>query len=1023
MDRPPTAAPDELAEHLTPLERQRAEALDAVLAAQADGRSLSMDELAVLAPGLTRAVLAETLELARDVAVRPAEGLPRVAGYTLEFELGRGGMGTVFLARQERAHGRTVALKVLPHAAGLSQRARERFRAEARTLAQLRHPAVVHLVDVIERGELMAYAMEWVEGSSLDKLLRSAPRAGAARDLEGVRAALGPRVDAGLLVPGRRLDAWTSYICRIGVRIARALDAVHAEGLVHRDVKPSNILLRTDGAPVLSDFGLAHSRELGQGTQSGAFLGTAAYASPEQLRGARDLDARADLYALGATLLHALAGAETCAKGSPSTILAQLERTGPLRLGAARRGLPRDLETVLATAMAFAPEARYGSAAELAADLERVLRDEVIRAKPPSALARARAALRRNERLLAAAVIGGVIASVAVALIALRVIVVPRQAAARLASARNALLNPHQLERALDRAVLGPGAPFRPGGRFDFDATLADYAAAARFRAPGPLEATERETVAWMVDWIRSRYRPTLELRALKRHAPLAARLLGDAQSVALGAALTDPASVPWAEANALDRRCLGLLGFMVGAWDLCALAWEPMSRAGAGVDPLVDAGLALLFLSRGEDGRAYARLNDVRRAVPSSRVVALALAEAALRCGDDAVAEEALAASRALAGDDLYGDTERLAAVWAQRRAARDPALRADALAAWERTERNDLSPWPHFARAEASRAMGDTRGAALASARAARFCPDAAPLARALAEDTAAWWGAADEAERRATAAACLARAPWLFGLLDALDATGVAHPFPAGLAAAPMLWPRVLCVAFGAPLPRASERVQGGGFERPARGGWVTELAPDRAPDGWRRVPLAECVARPGRAPKAAPVTHSAAPHAGSSGAGSSDAGSSDAGSSDADVSHAVPVGAGRVLLVRATWAPREGAQSLLIGDAALAQRLDAQAGEALTLRLSACADPGVWGGTRALEIDLDGEVLHVERFDGAASRVGALQWRDVEVHFSAPRAGAELRLVARTSISPDLGAGLVLDDVSVRHASRR
>src|SRR5262249_249945 len=175
----------------------------------------------------------------------------------------------------------------------------ERFRSEVNAIAMLRHPNIVSVYDLIEAPGVHAFSMEWVEGLPLSQLIDDLKSAsGAGPTMADVRRVLG--------TPKGTLDAasYPVFICRIGVAIARALAAVHEKGLLHRDVKPSNILLRRDGTPLLSDFGLARESNDPTMTRSGAFVGTLAYAPFEQLSGGSNVDARADVYALGATLYH-----------------------------------------------------------------------------------------------------------------------------------------------------------------------------------------------------------------------------------------------------------------------------------------------------------------------------------------------------------------------------------------------------------------------------------------------------------------------------------------------------------------------------------------------------------------------------------------------------------------------------------------------------------------------------------------------------------------------------------------------
>ncbi|MCC6785709.1 MAG: serine/threonine protein kinase [Planctomycetes bacterium] len=318
---------------------------------------------------------AALLELAREVAVTTDPdttdaALPEIAGYTIQAELGRGGMGIVYRARQESL-ARTVALKVLAPALVASARSRERFATEARALGRLRHPHIVTVHEVIVRTELCAYSMEWIDGATLATAI-------AARD---------PRLSV-------------TAVAQLGVQLARALEVVHAAGLVHRDVKPGNVLLRADGSPVLSDFSLVHDAENSLHTATGEFLGTAAFAAPEQLRGEHDaVGPWTDVYALAVTLYCALAGKSPFADASTGEVLRRIESGDATPLGRATAHVPRDLSTVIAKAMDRDPAGRYRSAADFADDLERFLGYEPVLARPASLVLRWQRWLERSPQL------------------------------------------------------------------------------------------------------------------------------------------------------------------------------------------------------------------------------------------------------------------------------------------------------------------------------------------------------------------------------------------------------------------------------------------------------------------------------------------------------------------------------------------------------------------------------------------------------------------------------------------------
>jgi predicted Ser/Thr protein kinase len=300
------------------------------------------------------------LQLDDDPTPRPA--FRQIGKFRLERELGRGGMGVVYLSRQEDL-GRAVALKVLPLNALPDAEAAERFIREAHSCARLHHE---HIVQVYEAGRAEGHlyiAMEFLDGESL---------AG--------------RVKRGALPPDET--------ARLGARVARALQHAHESGVVHRDVKPENILVDRAGRPCLVDFGLARNVTLGALTMTGGLLGTPMYMSPEQAAGARDIDGRTDVYSLGLTL-HALArgGTPYDATTPIARLLQDVQTVEPLPLGP---DVPRDLRTIIAKASDKEPARRYATAAELADDLERYLRGEPIRARPLGLPARALRAARRR---------------------------------------------------------------------------------------------------------------------------------------------------------------------------------------------------------------------------------------------------------------------------------------------------------------------------------------------------------------------------------------------------------------------------------------------------------------------------------------------------------------------------------------------------------------------------------------------------------------------------------------------------
>ena len=270
--------------------------------------------------------------------------------YLLERELGRGGMGVVYLARDVKLD-RPVALKVLPPALAADAVVRERFLREARTAARLAHPNVVPVYRADEIGGTAFFAMAYVEGESLAE-----------------------RLDArGVMAPA---DA-----VRVLRDVAWALAYAHARGVVHRDVKPENILLeRATGRALVTDFGIAHQREAldvsaARLTRDGHVLGTLHYMSPEQV-GGLPVDGRSDLYALGVVAYLALGGRLPFGDlAGPAVLVAHATRPAP-PLHEVRPELPAALAAAVDRCLAKDPDARYATGEQMAEALERALESE-----------------------------------------------------------------------------------------------------------------------------------------------------------------------------------------------------------------------------------------------------------------------------------------------------------------------------------------------------------------------------------------------------------------------------------------------------------------------------------------------------------------------------------------------------------------------------------------------------------------------------------------------------------------------
>jgi len=296
---------------------------------------------------------------------RPAVTASIPPGYESLGVLGRGGMGVVYKAR-DRKLNRVVALKMILAGAHASDNDLRRFAAEAEAVAGLRHPNIVPLFEAGTHDGLPFFTLEYVEGGSLGQRVKDGPL---------------PAADAARLVE----------------QVARGVAYAHAHGVIHRDLKPDNVLIALDGTAKVTDFGLANRVAEADGpTRTGAVMGTPSYMAPEQAAGRGDVGPAADVYALGAVLYRLVAGRPPFQAATPlDTILQVLsaEAVPPSRLAP---GLAADLETICLKCLQKAPAARYPSADALADDLARFLRGEPITARPVAAWERGWKWVRRH---------------------------------------------------------------------------------------------------------------------------------------------------------------------------------------------------------------------------------------------------------------------------------------------------------------------------------------------------------------------------------------------------------------------------------------------------------------------------------------------------------------------------------------------------------------------------------------------------------------------------------------------------
>lgn len=362
-----------------------------------------------LATPLREAITTKRLagDHATTVDFTPMVGKPRApmsmfGDYEIIEEIARGGMGVVYKACQVSLN-RLVAVKMILSGQLASPEDVRRFRAEAEAAAHLRHPNIVAIHEVGERGGQHFFSMEYVAGRSLAQMVREHP--------------LSPEQAA-----------------RYVKTVAEAIHYAHGQGILHRDLKPSNVLIDEADQPRITDFGLAKRLGSDSGlTLSGVVVGTPSYMSPEQALGSGSLGAAADIYSLGAMLYDLVSGRPPFRADSPLETLRQVRDCEPASPRVLNPKVPRDLETICLKCLAKEAPGRYASAAEVAKELQRFLEGEPIRARPLGAVARAARWARRHP--LAA----GVIATTATLLLVV--------SAATLSVAR-------QLERQLRREVI-----------------------------------------------------------------------------------------------------------------------------------------------------------------------------------------------------------------------------------------------------------------------------------------------------------------------------------------------------------------------------------------------------------------------------------------------------------------------------------------------------------------------------------------------------------------------------------------
>lgn len=338
--------------------------------------------------------------------------------YVIEKELGRGGMGIVWLATQ-RSLGRRVALKTLPDFALLDAGAVQRFRREAEATGRIAHPGIVPVYGTGESDGIHWFAMEFVDGPPLSKWVEDL----GSRQVEKLRESLVDEVEQGDRYPTMREakggtgNRYVRSCARLCADVANALAAAHRERVIHRDVKPNNIMVHAAGRPVVLDFGLARDEQSTSLTRSGEQLGTPAYMAPEQARGSRSLDARADVYGLGAVLYELLTLQPPFHGATAAEIVHQILTEEAVPVQRRNPNVPVDLAAIVHRCLAKDQDDRYPAMEALETDLRAFLDGNKVTAKLPTAMARFQSRLQRHRKVLIAST-SAVTAAVAIAVLA-----------------------------------------------------------------------------------------------------------------------------------------------------------------------------------------------------------------------------------------------------------------------------------------------------------------------------------------------------------------------------------------------------------------------------------------------------------------------------------------------------------------------------------------------------------------------------------------------------------------------------
>ena len=386
--------------------------------------------------------------------VLTSEQPSQLGTYRLGREIGRGGMGIVYEAT-ESSLGRRVAIKVLPPSSQMDKMQALRFANESRAAAQLNHPNIVPIYSVGEENGVSYFAMRLIEGQDLGQVLKvvrhelftdghkakqgthpthhtsTADNHPLVKDgispdqRSGARKSERMEYSAGDFQKGRRGKTYSASrgaankVAQMGVLLADALQHAHDAGVIHRDIKPRNIMLDNEGKLWVTDFGLAQIKDTPSLTQTGLLVGTLRYMSPEQAAGIKGIiDHRTDIYSLGVTLCEILVLKPVVGGKTTQEIVKEVIYGAPIVIRRMDSNVPFDLAVILEKAMSRNPRDRYNTASEMADDLTRFLNNQPIRARRPSLLKRSQQWLMRHRAITATllvAMVGTLFVSLAAA--------------------------------------------------------------------------------------------------------------------------------------------------------------------------------------------------------------------------------------------------------------------------------------------------------------------------------------------------------------------------------------------------------------------------------------------------------------------------------------------------------------------------------------------------------------------------------------------------------------------------------